>query len=142
MWILVNLKLDSWALCLGKEICFQLSFSFLSPESVDNCPSNCYGNGDCISGTCHCFLGFLGPDCGRGENSALELWISASQTPQAAHFYFSEQVQNPAHLLMPTRRVSKGHSPEALGGRCAGRAITLSAAVIHMWMIGEVRKGG
>ncbi|PNI56967.1 TENM4 isoform 4 [Pan troglodytes] len=36
-------------------------------ESVDNCPSNCYGNGDCISGTCHCFLGFLGPDCGRAS---------------------------------------------------------------------------
>ncbi|KAL2096650.1 hypothetical protein ACEWY4_008798 [Coilia grayii] len=35
------------------------------PHSIEDCPSNCYGNGDCIAGTCHCFLGFRGPDCGR-----------------------------------------------------------------------------
>lgn len=52
----------------GSHLHFQSSLSSL-PESVDNCPSNCYGNGDCISGTCHCFLGFLGPDCGRGKHS-------------------------------------------------------------------------
>lgn len=52
---------------LSKEMSEFSSF----PESVDNCPSNCYGNGDCVSGTCHCFLGFLGPDCGRGRN----LWL-------------------------------------------------------------------
>ncbi|KAI9548021.1 Teneurin-4 [Dissostichus eleginoides] len=34
-------------------------------ESIDDCPSNCFGNGDCVAGTCHCFLGFKGPDCGR-----------------------------------------------------------------------------
>ncbi|XP_076794216.1 teneurin-4 isoform X6 [Arvicanthis niloticus] len=44
-----------------------VSFLTTTIESVDNCPSNCYGNGDCISGTCHCFLGFLGPDCGRAS---------------------------------------------------------------------------
>uniref|UniRef100_A0A8C4M100 Teneurin-4 n=1 Tax=Equus asinus asinus TaxID=83772 RepID=A0A8C4M100_EQUAS len=44
-----------------------VSFLTTAIESVDNCPSNCYGNGDCISGTCHCFLGFLGPDCGRAS---------------------------------------------------------------------------
>lgn len=37
-------------------------------DSIDDCPSNCFGNGDCVSGTCHCFLGFKGPDCGRGES--------------------------------------------------------------------------
>lgn len=36
-------------------------------DSIDDCPSNCFGNGDCVAGTCHCFLGFKGPDCGRGE---------------------------------------------------------------------------
>ncbi|KAJ7422847.1 hypothetical protein WISP_36392 [Willisornis vidua] len=46
-----------------------VSFLTTAIESVDNCPSNCYGNGDCVSGTCHCFLGFLGPDCGRAECS-------------------------------------------------------------------------
>lgn len=40
----------------------------LSADSIDDCPSNCFGNGDCVSGTCHCFLGFKGPDCGRGES--------------------------------------------------------------------------
>ncbi|XP_017444670.1 teneurin-4 isoform X10 [Rattus norvegicus] len=44
-----------------------VSFLTTTIESVENCPSNCYGNGDCISGTCHCFLGFLGPDCGRAS---------------------------------------------------------------------------
>ncbi|KAM5223725.1 teneurin-4 isoform 13-T14 [Hipposideros larvatus] len=44
-----------------------VSFLTTAIESVDNCPSNCYGNGDCISGICHCFLGFLGPDCGRAS---------------------------------------------------------------------------
>lgn len=37
-------------------------------DSIDDCPSNCFGNGDCVAGTCHCFLGFKGPDCGRGES--------------------------------------------------------------------------
>ncbi|XP_032075594.1 teneurin-4-like [Thamnophis elegans] len=44
-----------------------VSFLTTTIESVENCPSNCYGNGDCVSGTCHCFLGFLGPDCGRAS---------------------------------------------------------------------------
>ncbi|KYO31859.1 hypothetical protein Y1Q_0003424 [Alligator mississippiensis] len=44
-----------------------VSFLTTAIESMDNCPSNCYGNGDCVSGTCHCFLGFLGPDCGRAS---------------------------------------------------------------------------
>ncbi|XP_061484946.1 teneurin-4 isoform X1 [Rhineura floridana] len=50
----------------GKES-EMISFLTTTIESLDNCPSNCYGNGDCVSGTCHCFLGFLGPDCGRAS---------------------------------------------------------------------------
>ncbi|XP_043927251.1 teneurin-4 isoform X3 [Protopterus annectens] len=50
----------------GKET-EMVSFVTTSIESVDGCPSNCYGNGDCVSGTCHCFPGFLGPDCGRAS---------------------------------------------------------------------------
>ncbi|XP_067903490.1 teneurin-1 isoform X4 [Heterodontus francisci] len=34
-------------------------------ESMDECSANCNGNGECISGHCHCFPGFLGPDCAR-----------------------------------------------------------------------------
>ncbi|XP_031211309.1 teneurin-1 isoform X3 [Mastomys coucha] len=34
-------------------------------EIMDDCSTNCNGNGECISGHCHCFPGFLGPDCAR-----------------------------------------------------------------------------
>ncbi|XP_041112039.1 teneurin-1-like isoform X2 [Polyodon spathula] len=36
-------------------------------ETMDDCSTNCNGNGECISGHCHCFPGFLGPDCARGS---------------------------------------------------------------------------
>uniref|UniRef100_A0AAX7SSN2 Teneurin-4 n=1 Tax=Astatotilapia calliptera TaxID=8154 RepID=A0AAX7SSN2_ASTCA len=48
----------------GKET-ETVSFLTTAIDSIDDCPSNCFGNGDCIAGTCHCFLGFKGPDCGR-----------------------------------------------------------------------------
>lgn len=41
-------------------LCFDQS------ESIMECPQNCHGNGDCLSGICNCFPGFLGPDCSRG----------------------------------------------------------------------------
>ncbi|TRZ16651.1 hypothetical protein HGM15179_010424 [Zosterops borbonicus] len=34
-------------------------------EILDDCSTNCNGNGECISGHCHCFPGFLGPDCAK-----------------------------------------------------------------------------
>ncbi|XP_058883492.1 teneurin-3-like isoform X4 [Acipenser ruthenus] len=43
----------------------QVSFNTIIIESVMECPRNCHGNGECVSGTCHCFPGFLGPDCSR-----------------------------------------------------------------------------
>ncbi|XP_041115150.1 teneurin-3-like isoform X17 [Polyodon spathula] len=43
----------------------QVSFNTIVIESVMECPRNCHGNGECVSGTCHCFPGFLGPDCSR-----------------------------------------------------------------------------
>lgn len=58
----------------GRKIVFQTTLLrkklmiALFADSIDDCPSNCFGNGDCVSGTCHCFLGFKGPDCGRGES--------------------------------------------------------------------------
>uniref|UniRef100_A0A2I3MSZ8 Teneurin transmembrane protein 1 n=1 Tax=Papio anubis TaxID=9555 RepID=A0A2I3MSZ8_PAPAN len=36
-------------------------------EIMDDCSTNCNGNGECISGHCHCFPGFLGPDCARED---------------------------------------------------------------------------
>ncbi|XP_036392110.1 teneurin-4 isoform X1 [Megalops cyprinoides] len=50
----------------GKET-EQISFITTAIDSIDDCPSNCFGNGECVSGTCHCFLGFRGPDCGRAS---------------------------------------------------------------------------
>uniref|UniRef100_G3PW44 Si:dkey-237h12.3 n=1 Tax=Gasterosteus aculeatus TaxID=69293 RepID=G3PW44_GASAC len=29
------------------------------------CTHNCYGNGECVAGSCHCFPGFIGPYCSR-----------------------------------------------------------------------------
>ncbi|XP_066574257.1 teneurin-3 isoform X7 [Amia ocellicauda] len=43
----------------------QVSYNTIVIESVMECPHNCHGNGECLSGTCHCFPGFLGPDCSR-----------------------------------------------------------------------------
>uniref|UniRef100_A0A4W3GN87 Teneurin transmembrane protein 3 n=1 Tax=Callorhinchus milii TaxID=7868 RepID=A0A4W3GN87_CALMI len=43
----------------------QVSFNTIVIESAVECPRNCHGSGECISGTCHCFPGFLGPDCAR-----------------------------------------------------------------------------
>ncbi|KAG7484175.1 hypothetical protein MATL_G00046510 [Megalops atlanticus] len=34
-------------------------------ETMDGCSTNCNGNGECVSGHCHCFSGFLGPDCAK-----------------------------------------------------------------------------
>uniref|UniRef100_A0A8C5CTY5 Teneurin transmembrane protein 3 n=1 Tax=Gadus morhua TaxID=8049 RepID=A0A8C5CTY5_GADMO len=43
----------------------QVSYNTIVIESIMECPQNCHGNGECLSGTCHCFPGFLGPDCSR-----------------------------------------------------------------------------
>ncbi|KAJ8271772.1 hypothetical protein COCON_G00106310 [Conger conger] len=48
----------------GKNI-EQVSYNTIVIDSIMECPHNCHGNGDCLSGTCHCFAGFLGPDCSR-----------------------------------------------------------------------------
>ncbi|KAF3838068.1 hypothetical protein F7725_009836 [Dissostichus mawsoni] len=34
-------------------------------DSVQECPRNCHGNGECNSGVCHCFPGFHGMDCSK-----------------------------------------------------------------------------
>lgn len=36
-------------------------------DSVQECPRNCHGNGECVSGVCHCFPGFHGIDCSKGR---------------------------------------------------------------------------
>ncbi|XP_028838549.1 teneurin-1 isoform X2 [Denticeps clupeoides] len=34
-------------------------------DMMDGCSTNCNGNGECVAGHCHCFTGFLGPDCSK-----------------------------------------------------------------------------
>ncbi|KAM7009482.1 teneurin-3 isoform 1-T1 [Tautogolabrus adspersus] len=45
----------------------QVSYNTIVIESIMECPQNCHGNRDCLSGVCHCFPGFLGPDCSRAS---------------------------------------------------------------------------
>uniref|UniRef100_A0A4W5NVC2 Teneurin-3 n=1 Tax=Hucho hucho TaxID=62062 RepID=A0A4W5NVC2_9TELE len=58
-------------LCLYGETqgeCIVSGINHLSHlQSVMECPHNCHGNGDCLSGRCRCFPGFLGPDCSRAS---------------------------------------------------------------------------
>ncbi|XP_071670909.1 teneurin-2 isoform X11 [Patagioenas fasciata] len=42
-----------------------ISFSTVILDSVQDCPRNCHGNGECVSGVCHCFPGFHGADCAK-----------------------------------------------------------------------------
>ncbi|XP_067589011.1 teneurin-2 isoform X7 [Pseudorca crassidens] len=42
-----------------------VSFNTVVLDSVQDCPRNCHGNGECVSGLCHCFPGFLGVDCAK-----------------------------------------------------------------------------
>uniref|UniRef100_A0A8C5H6N1 Teneurin-2 n=1 Tax=Gouania willdenowi TaxID=441366 RepID=A0A8C5H6N1_GOUWI len=37
----------------------------IGEESMDGCSTDCNGNGECVAGHCHCFAGFLGPDCAK-----------------------------------------------------------------------------
>uniref|UniRef100_A0A6Q2XEX9 Teneurin-2 n=1 Tax=Esox lucius TaxID=8010 RepID=A0A6Q2XEX9_ESOLU len=46
----------------GKE---PVSFSTAALDSIQECPQNCHGNGECMSGVCHCFPGFHGMDCAK-----------------------------------------------------------------------------
>lgn len=52
---------------------------FFLLESVVECPRNCHGNGECVSGSCHCFPGFLGPDCSRGKSAQCFSQVSLSE---------------------------------------------------------------
>ncbi|KAM8848733.1 teneurin-3 isoform 2-T2 [Synchiropus picturatus] len=42
-----------------------VSYNTIIQESVTECQHNCYGNGECVAGSCHCFPGFIGPYCSR-----------------------------------------------------------------------------
>ncbi|XP_056667527.1 teneurin-2 isoform X4 [Monodelphis domestica] len=42
-----------------------VSFNTVVLDSVQDCPRNCHGNGECVSGVCHCFPGFHGADCAK-----------------------------------------------------------------------------
>ncbi|CAG08395.1 unnamed protein product, partial [Tetraodon nigroviridis] len=61
------LDAGSWHLAFyndGREM-ETVSFSTNIMDSVQECPRNCHGNGECNSGVCHCFPGFHGMDCSK-----------------------------------------------------------------------------
>ncbi|XP_028838153.1 teneurin-2 isoform X4 [Denticeps clupeoides] len=61
------LDLGTWHLAFyndGKEK-EAVSFSTVALDSIEECPQNCHGNGECTSGVCHCFPGFHGTDCSK-----------------------------------------------------------------------------
>ncbi|KAG5263703.1 hypothetical protein AALO_G00267690 [Alosa alosa] len=49
-------------------------------DTMDGCSTSCNGNGECVAGHCHCFPGFLGPNCekvGEAESAVLSTRIRA-----------------------------------------------------------------
>ena len=96
-------------------------FFFSSSESVLECPRNCHGNGECVSGTCHCFPGFLGPDCSRGMR---------------LRFFFSAKInklcRNSSHSANSQDRKGGG----GLGGR-DGIALVLPTSCCRERILGE-----
>ncbi|XP_061642682.1 teneurin-1 isoform X2 [Phyllopteryx taeniolatus] len=34
-------------------------------DTMDGCSKGCNGNGECVAGRCHCFAGFMGPNCAK-----------------------------------------------------------------------------
>ncbi|XP_069052190.1 teneurin-2 isoform X2 [Lepisosteus oculatus] len=55
-----------------------VSFSTAILDSVQECPRNCHGNGECVSGVCHCFPGFHGTDCSKGRHHFLKYKYNAA----------------------------------------------------------------
>ncbi|XP_063415376.1 teneurin-m-like isoform X2 [Mytilus trossulus] len=55
-----------WYLNIYNDRNFPQYISFKTAEDnslVSECPSDCYGHGDCVDGNCRCFPGFIGWDC-------------------------------------------------------------------------------
>lgn len=85
---------------------------------------------NCISGTCHCFLGFLGPDCGRGESPAHPVACGVPTLSQGQKF--------PGQLPPLARRAPRGRA----GGALRRSAEPCPSHVIQARMPGEVRREG
>ncbi|XP_067122609.1 teneurin-m-like isoform X2 [Centruroides vittatus] len=60
------LQEGNWYLSLINDHHNQVSIAFhlsLAREVPTTCPSNCHQHGNCHLGKCHCFPGYIGPDC-------------------------------------------------------------------------------
>lgn len=58
-----------WCLSVGELMCpayYELCGTG-PPLGSGHCPNSCNFNGDCVDGSCHCFLGFHGHDCSKRE---------------------------------------------------------------------------
>ncbi|XP_077387511.1 teneurin-1 isoform X1 [Festucalex cinctus] len=43
----------------------QVSLHSAPIDTIDGCTKGCNGNGECVAGRCHCFAGFMGPNCAK-----------------------------------------------------------------------------
>lgn len=68
-YISISIKNFFWCLSAGELICPSYhELCSTGPVSLSGqCSNSCNFNGDCVSGECHCFLGFHGHDCSKSE---------------------------------------------------------------------------
>ncbi|CAL8304104.1 unnamed protein product [Arctogadus glacialis] len=66
-----------------------VSYNTIVLDSVMECPHSCYGNGECVAGSCHCFPGFMGPYCSRAQPQSPPDSVIQSHRPQQILTFFS-----------------------------------------------------
>ncbi|KAK2544778.1 Tenm2 [Columba livia] len=85
-----------------------ISFSTVILDSVQDCPRNCHGNGECVSGVCHCFPGFHGADCAKGAIPLCSTYLCvAITTPEDLYPLFDNPAACPV-LCSGNGQYSKG----------------------------------
>ncbi|XP_026796322.3 teneurin-1 isoform X2 [Pangasianodon hypophthalmus] len=112
-------------------------------EAMDGCSSSCNGNGECVAGHCHCFPGFLGPNCekdtcpvlcsgngeyGKGRCMCHEGWkgpecsIPADQCIDPTCSNHGECVQGIC-ICIPAYKGNNCEQVDCLDPHCAGHGV-------------------
>merc|ERR1719261_595193 len=91
--------------------------------SLDACPYNCTGNGDCINGYCYCYDGYYGLDCSNiscpgdfcyyDENTHEQI---CSHCCYAVYTSFEDEIYLRDQRKIPCSHTEKGNS----NGLCDG----------------------